>query len=81
MHWNYRENYNILGPQAVSFVERLSLSQSVHYQRFYCINSFSAKMRFSLMHGSHVFRCQFYIIGAYMTLYYTVLHNYDALAV
>ena len=25
---------NTLGPQAVSFVERLSLFQSVHYQRF-----------------------------------------------
>ena len=26
-----------MGPQAVSFVERMSLFRSVHYQRFYCI--------------------------------------------
>ena len=31
MYWNYREE-NILGPQAVSFVERLF----VHYWRFLC---------------------------------------------
>ena len=28
-----------LGPQAVSFVERLSLFQSVHYERFHCTYS------------------------------------------
>ena len=31
---------NILGPQAVSFVERLSLFWSVHHQRFHCIEEF-----------------------------------------
>ena len=28
---------DILGPEVVSFVERLSLAQSVRYQRFHCM--------------------------------------------
>ena len=34
LNYNIMEKMHILGPQAVSFVERLSLFQSVHYQRF-----------------------------------------------
>ena len=37
MYWNYSQFVNILRPQAVSFVEGLSLFQSVYYQRVHCI--------------------------------------------
>ena len=39
MYWNYREEI-FLGPQAVSFVERLSLFQSIQCQRFHYIVPF-----------------------------------------
>ena len=42
MYWNYREGLNNLGPQAVSFVERVPLFQSVHYQRLHCTCTFTS---------------------------------------
>ena len=37
MYWNYCLGRKSVGPQAVPFVERLSLFRSVHCWRFHCI--------------------------------------------